>query len=41
MKYAVEMCSGSMVYIRSFVNIGKGIHKLMGIHRHTDNVVTT
>jgi hypothetical protein len=30
MKYAVEMGSGSMIYISSFVNTGSGIQKLIG-----------
>jgi hypothetical protein len=30
MKYAVEMGSGAMTYIPSFINIGSSIHKLMG-----------
>jgi hypothetical protein len=30
MKYAVEMGSGAMIYIPSFINIGSGIQKLMG-----------
>jgi hypothetical protein len=34
MKYAVEMNSGAMMYIPSFIKIGSGIQKLMGgIHR--------
>jgi hypothetical protein len=28
MKYAVEMGSGAMIYIPSFINIGSGIQKL-------------
>jgi hypothetical protein len=40
MKYAVEMVSGAMVYIPSFIMIGSGIQKLIGrIHRHTDSKV--
>jgi hypothetical protein len=42
MKYAVEMGSGAMIYIPSFVKIGSGIQKLMGggmEHRHTDSKV--
>jgi hypothetical protein len=27
MKYAVEMCSGAMIYIPSFIKIGSGIQK--------------
>jgi hypothetical protein len=33
MKYAVEMGSGSMIYIPTFINIRSGIQKL--IKRHT------
>jgi hypothetical protein len=37
MKYAVEMGSGSMIYIPSFIKIGSGTKILLGgIHRHTD-----
>jgi hypothetical protein len=36
MKYAVEMGSGAMMYIK----IGSAIQKLMGgIHRHTNSMV--
>jgi hypothetical protein len=38
MKYAVEMSSGAMMYIPSFIKTGLGIQKLIGkwgIHRHT------
>jgi hypothetical protein len=30
MKYGVEMSSGGMIYIPSFITIGSGIQKLMG-----------
>jgi hypothetical protein len=30
MKYAVEMGSGAMIYIASFIKIGSGIQKLRG-----------
>jgi hypothetical protein len=30
MKYAVEMDSGAIIYIPSFINIGSGIQRLMG-----------
>jgi hypothetical protein len=30
MKYAVEMTSGVMIYILSFVKINKGVQKLSG-----------
>jgi hypothetical protein len=30
MKYTVEMGSGAMMYIPSFVKIGSGIQKLIG-----------
>jgi hypothetical protein len=42
MKYAVEMGSGAMIYIPSFIKIGSGIQKLIGgggIYRHTDSMV--
>jgi hypothetical protein len=41
MKYAVEMGSGAMIYIPSFIKIGVGIQKLIGrgIHRHTNSMV--
>jgi hypothetical protein len=42
MKYGVEMGSGAMIYIPSFVRIGSGIQKLIGgegIHRqHGDRI---
>jgi hypothetical protein len=39
MKYAVEMGSGAMIYISSFIKIGSGVLKLIGgIHRHTDSM---
>jgi hypothetical protein len=39
MKDAVEMGSGAMICIPSFVKIGSGIQKLMrGIHRHADSM---
>jgi hypothetical protein len=38
MKYADEMDSGAMIYIRSFIKIYSGTAKLTGgIHRHTDS----
>jgi hypothetical protein len=34
--YAVEMGSGAVIYVPSFIEIGSGIQKLIeGIHRHT------
>jgi hypothetical protein len=30
MKYAVDMGSGAMICIQSFIKIGSGIQKLMG-----------
>jgi hypothetical protein len=37
MKYVVEMYSGAMIYISSFIKIGSAIQKLIrGIHRQTD-----
>jgi hypothetical protein len=39
MKYAVEMGSGAMIHIPSFVKIGSDIQKLIGwIHRHRDRM---
>jgi hypothetical protein len=39
MKYAVEMGSGAIIYIPSFIKIGSGIQKVMwSIHRHTDSM---
>jgi hypothetical protein len=36
MNYSVEMGSGAMTYIPSFIKIGSGIQKLIGgIHIHT------
>jgi hypothetical protein len=35
MKYAVEMDSGAMVYIPSFIKIGLGIQKLIGGNSQT------
>jgi hypothetical protein len=38
MKYAVEMGSGAMIYMPSFMYIGSGIENLVrGIHRQTDS----
>jgi hypothetical protein len=37
MKYAVEMGSGAVIYIPSFIKIGSGFQKLIrGGHRHTE-----
>jgi hypothetical protein len=46
MKYAVEMGSGAMIYIPSFIKIGLSIQKVMERwefgdsqkHRHTDSM---
>jgi hypothetical protein len=40
MKYAIEMGSGTMIYIPGFIKICSGIQKLMvgGIHRHADSM---
>jgi hypothetical protein len=38
MKYAVEMGSGAMIYIRSFINIGSGIQKLIRQGSQTHNM---
>jgi hypothetical protein len=35
MKYVIEMSSGAIIYVPSFMKIGSGIQKLIGgIHRH-------
>jgi hypothetical protein len=39
MKYAVEMASGAMIYMPSFIKIGSGIRKLMG--GYTDSMEIT
>jgi hypothetical protein len=44
MKYAVEMGSGAMIYIPSFIKIGSGIQKLTGrgdTQRHGDRISLT
>jgi hypothetical protein len=39
MNYVVEMGSGAMTYIPSFLKIGSGVEEsLVTIHRHTDNM---
>jgi hypothetical protein len=42
MKYAVEMASGAMIYIPSFIKIGSGIQNLIRggeLHRqHEDRI---
>jgi hypothetical protein len=39
MKYGVQMGSGAMTYIPSFVKIGSGIQRLIGrIQRHKDSM---
>jgi hypothetical protein len=38
-KFVVEMGSGAVIYILSFIKIGTSIQKLIGgIHRHTDSM---
>jgi hypothetical protein len=42
MNYAVEMGSGTNIYIPSFIKIGSGIQKLTrGIYLHTDRIPHT
>jgi hypothetical protein len=36
MKYAVEMGSGAMIYIPSFIKIGSGIQELIGMDTQID-----
>jgi hypothetical protein len=39
MKHAVEIGSGAMIYVPSFIKIGQGIQKLMvGGGRYTDGM---
>jgi hypothetical protein len=39
MKYAVEMGSGALIYIPSFIEAGSGIQTLLeGIDRHTESM---
>jgi hypothetical protein len=37
MKYAVQMCSGVMIYTPSFIKIGSAIQKFMG-EGYTDSL---
>jgi hypothetical protein len=40
MKYAVEMGSGALIHVQSFIKIGSGIQNLIGgMHRYTDSKV--
>jgi hypothetical protein len=40
MKYAVQMGSGGLMYVSSFIMIGSGIQKLIaGIHRQTESII--
>jgi hypothetical protein len=42
MKYAIEMGSGAMIHIPSFMKIGSGIQKLIGgIQRNTERMKIT
>jgi hypothetical protein len=36
MKHAVEMGSGAMTYIQSFIKMGSGIQKLIRVGGYTD-----
>jgi hypothetical protein len=39
-RQAIEMGSGAMIYIPSFIKIGSGIQtSMVSIHRHTDSKV--
>jgi hypothetical protein len=44
MKYAVEMGSGAMIYILSFIKTSSGIRKFMGedtqTHRQHGNIIS-
>jgi hypothetical protein len=37
MRHAVEMGSGAMIYVLSFVKIGSAIHKLIGGYTETEH----
>jgi hypothetical protein len=38
MKYAVEMGSGAMIYVPSFIKIGSGVQRFIGgTHRHREH----
>jgi hypothetical protein len=41
MKYVIEMGSGAMIHIPSFIKIGSGIQKLKreGAHRQHDELI--
>jgi hypothetical protein len=39
MKYAVQMASGAMIYIPSFIKIGSGIRNLMGGYTETQKQI--
>jgi hypothetical protein len=40
MKYVVEIGSGAMIYLPTFIKIGSAIQKYgEGIHGHTDSTV--
>jgi hypothetical protein len=41
MKYAIEVDSGTMIYIPSFIKIGSGIQKLLRGDTHTDTHTQT
>jgi hypothetical protein len=38
MEYAVEMSSGTMIYILSFIMVGSGIQKLIGGFTNTQTI---
>jgi hypothetical protein len=41
MKYAVQMGSGAMIYIPSFIKIGSGVQRLIeGIHRQQGDFIS-
>jgi hypothetical protein len=39
MKYAIEVGSGAVIYIPSFIQIGSGIQKLIGKDSVTESLV--
>jgi hypothetical protein len=38
MKYVTEIGSGVMIYTPSFINIGSGVKKLLGVYTYTHTV---
>jgi hypothetical protein len=41
MKYGVEMGSGSMIYVRNFINTGSGFQKWTGSGEYAESLVNS